>query len=88
LKAFATGPPVVAFDVLGGGGMALRRLLAAEPVGGIDDDLAAPAGDGCQRTQLKAANRTHLERVRELFLDRLSDAQLQQLADIWDALEP
>src|SRR3954468_9652927 len=31
--------------------MALRRVLAAEPVGGIDDDLAAPAGDACQRVR-------------------------------------
>ena len=40
------------------------------------------------RARLKAANRTHLQRVRELFLDRLSDEQLQHLADIWAALDP
>jgi DNA-binding MarR family transcriptional regulator len=40
------------------------------------------------RTRLKAANRTHLHGVRELFLDRLSDAQLQQLAEIWNAVDP
>ena len=36
------------------------------------DVVLTPAG----RTRLKAANRAHLERARELFLDRLSDAQL------------
>lgn len=39
------------------------------------------------RARLKSANRTHLERVRELFLDRLSDVQLRQLAGVWDAVE-
>ena len=37
--------------------------------------------------RLKRANRTHLERARELFLDRLSDTQLEQLAGIWDAVD-
>lgn len=46
------------------------------------DVVLTPTG----RARLKAANRAHLERARELFLDRLSDAQLQQLAEIWDAL--
>jgi DNA-binding MarR family transcriptional regulator len=40
------------------------------------------------RARLKAANRTHLRQVRELFLDRLSDDQLLQLADIWASLDP
>jgi DNA-binding MarR family transcriptional regulator len=48
------------------------------------DIVLTPTG----RTRLKAANRTHLQRVRELFLDRLSDDQLQQLAEIWDAVDP
>jgi DNA-binding MarR family transcriptional regulator len=48
------------------------------------DVVLTPAG----RTRLRAANRTHLRRVRELFLDRLSDAQLEQLAEIWGALDP
>jgi DNA-binding MarR family transcriptional regulator len=48
------------------------------------DVVLTPAG----RARLKAANRTHLERVRDLFLQRLSDEQLEQLADIWDALDP
>lgn len=37
---------------------------------------------------LRAANRSHLARVRELFLDRLSDEQLEQLRAIWDAIDP
>jgi DNA-binding MarR family transcriptional regulator len=40
------------------------------------------------RTTLRAANRTHLARVRELFLDRLADEQLVQLRAIWDAVDP
>lgn len=48
------------------------------------DVVLTPAG----RARLKAANRTHLERVRGLFLHRLSDEQLEQLAEIWDALDP
>jgi DNA-binding MarR family transcriptional regulator len=43
-----------------------------------------PAG----RDALRAATRTHFARVRELFLDRLSDAQLRQLREIWDAVDP
>ena len=39
-------------------------------------------------TRLKKANRTHLDHVRELFLDRLSDHELRRLANIWDAIEP
>lgn len=46
------------------------------------DIVLTPAG----RSRLKAANRTHLKLVRELFLDRLSDSQLQQLTDIWAAV--
>ena len=38
------------------------------------------------RSRLKSANRTHLRRVRELFLDRLTDAQLRQLSEIWEAV--
>lgn len=40
------------------------------------------------RTVLRSANQAHLARVRELFLDRLSDEQLQQLRAIWDAVDP
>jgi DNA-binding MarR family transcriptional regulator len=40
------------------------------------------------RRRLRAANVTHLERVRERFLDRLSDEQLEQLAGVWAAIEP
>lgn len=48
------------------------------------DVVLTPIG----RTRLKAANRTHLQRIREQFLDRLSDTQLQQLAQIWNAIDP
>ncbi len=40
------------------------------------------------RTRLRKANRAHLERVRALFLDRLSDTQLRQLAAAWSAVDP
>lgn len=40
------------------------------------------------RKRLRAANEAHLERVRELFLDRLSDEQLAALGDIWTTLDP
>ncbi|RKQ92142.1 MarR family transcriptional regulator [Solirubrobacter pauli] len=40
------------------------------------------------QTVLRSANRAHLARVRELFLDRLSAEQLQQLRAIWDAVDP
>lgn len=42
------------------------------------------------RTQLRAANRTHLAGVRERVLDKLTDEQLGQLADICSTirLEP
>ena len=40
------------------------------------------------REVLRSANRAHLARVRELFLDRLSTEQLRQLRAIWDAVDP
>ena len=48
------------------------------------DAVLTPEG----RKRLKSANEAHLARVRELFLDRLSDAQLEQLVDIWSAVGP
>ena len=39
------------------------------------------------RTRLRAANRTHLSGVRKLLLDRLTDDQLAQLADIWASID-
>ena len=48
------------------------------------DAVLTPTG----RARLKAANRTHLQQVRELFLDRLSDVQLRQLTEIWNAVGP
>ena len=55
-----------------------------------DDDarsyevVLTPAG----RSRLRTANRSHLQRVRELFLDQLTDDQLQQLSEIWEAVRP
>ena len=40
------------------------------------------------RSRLTVANQRHLTRVRELFLDRLSDLQLRQLAGIWNTIDP
>lgn len=40
------------------------------------------------RGALKEAQATHLAGVRERFLDRLSDEQFHQLADIWAQIEP
>lgn len=37
-------------------------------------------------TTFKRAHRTHLDNVRALFLDRLRDEQLDQLADAWAAI--
>jgi DNA-binding MarR family transcriptional regulator len=48
------------------------------------DAVLTPEG----RTRLRAANETHLARVRELFLDRLSDEQLAQLVAIWGTIGP
>lgn len=46
--------------------------------------VLTPAG----RTRLRAANRSHLQRARELFLDQLSDGQLHQLVEVWNAVDP
>lgn len=48
------------------------------------DAVLTPEG----RKRLRAANQTHLGRVRALFLNRLSEAQLGQLGDIWDTVDP
>jgi DNA-binding MarR family transcriptional regulator len=40
------------------------------------------------RKVLRSANQAHLARLRELFLDRLSTEQLQQLRAIWDTIDP
>jgi DNA-binding MarR family transcriptional regulator len=37
---------------------------------------------------VKAATVAHIRCVRELFLDRLSEAQIMQLIDIWDTIDP
>ncbi|MDA0169626.1 MarR family transcriptional regulator [Solirubrobacter taibaiensis] len=38
-------------------------------------------------TKLEEARRTHLEGVREIFLQRLSDADQRALADIWSRFD-
>jgi DNA-binding MarR family transcriptional regulator len=48
------------------------------------DTVLTPAG----RTRLRAANESHLQQVRDLFLDRLSDDELKQLAAVWRRVEP
>lgn len=40
------------------------------------------------RKLAKAATQAHLRRVRELFIDRLSEAQITQLIAIWTAVDP
>lgn len=52
--------------------------------GRSSDAVLTPEG----RKRLRAANQTHLKRVRELFLDRVSDAQLRQLTDVWNTIGP
>jgi len=40
------------------------------------------------RKRYREAHRGHIQGVRELFLDRLTDAQLKQLRDVWVAVDP
>jgi DNA-binding MarR family transcriptional regulator len=37
---------------------------------------------------VQAATVAHIKCVRELFIDRLSEAQIMQLIDIWDTVDP
>jgi DNA-binding MarR family transcriptional regulator len=65
----------------------LQRDGLVERERGADDGRSVEAvltPEG--RKVLRAANEAHLKRVRELFLDRLSDAQLSQLGDIWSTV--
>jgi DNA-binding MarR family transcriptional regulator len=48
------------------------------------DAVLSPQG----RKLAKAATRVHLRRVRELFIDCLSEAQVTQLIAIWAAVDP
>ena len=48
------------------------------------DAVLSPQG----RKLAKAATQAHLRRVRELFIDRLSEAQITQLIAIWTAVDP
>lgn len=48
------------------------------------DIVLTPTG----RSRLKAANRTHLQRVRQMFLDRLTEQQLLQLIALWNTVDP
>lgn len=40
------------------------------------------------RKRYREAHRGHIQGVRELFLDRLTDAQLEQLREVWVAVDP
>lgn len=40
------------------------------------------------RKRYREAHRGHVQGVRELFLDRLTDAQLEQLREVWVAVDP
>jgi DNA-binding MarR family transcriptional regulator len=55
-----------------------------------DDDarglLAAITARG--RAAFDAARRTHLAGVRELFLERLSEAEMRRLAAVWERVLP
>jgi DNA-binding MarR family transcriptional regulator len=55
-----------------------------EPDGRVVHATLTPQG----RTVVRSANRAHIARIRELFLDRLSPEQLRQLRAIWDAVDP
>ena len=48
------------------------------------DVVLSPQG----RKRLKEANAAHLQRIRELFIDHLSDSQIAQLIAIWNAVDP
>jgi len=48
------------------------------------DVVLSPQG----RKLLRVANNAHLRRIRELFIDRLSDDQVTQLVAIWNAVDP
>lgn len=48
------------------------------------DAVLTPEG----RKRLRDANEAHLKRVRELFLNRLSDTQLKQLGSVWRKIDP
>jgi DNA-binding MarR family transcriptional regulator len=61
----------------------LTRESCAHDARGAFAKLSA---DG--RRRLEAARRTHLAGVRSLFLDHLSDAELDRLGDTWEAVLP
>jgi DNA-binding MarR family transcriptional regulator len=61
----------------------IRRQPSATDGRGFDAVLT-PRG----QTLFRKAQRTHLDGVRRRFLDVLDDEQLQQLADIWAAIDP
>jgi DNA-binding MarR family transcriptional regulator len=61
----------------------IRRERTADDARGAE---AVLTGEGL--AVYRRAQRTHHDNVRALFLDRLSDAQLAQLADAWTAVDP
>ena len=48
------------------------------------DTVLSPQG----RKLLKAANKAHLDRIRELFITHLSETQITHLIDVWNAVDP
>jgi DNA-binding MarR family transcriptional regulator len=72
----------------------LTRLVGdLERRGYVQRERTAEDGRGAEavltaegRKTLRAAHRRHLDNVRELFLDDLSDRQLRELAAVWRRL--
>jgi DNA-binding MarR family transcriptional regulator len=68
-------------------GLERRGLVRREP--SPEDGRGAEAVMTAEGQSLfRAAQRTHLDGVRERFLHRLSDEQLAHLANAWAAIEP
>jgi DNA-binding MarR family transcriptional regulator len=63
-------------------GLVVRERRAGD--GRVVHATLTPQG----RRVLRSANKAHLARIRELFLDRLTTEQLRQLRAIWDAVDP
>ena len=69
-------------DVLEKQGL-VERLRSEEDGRGLYAKLT-PAG----RKRFRAAHKIHVQGIRARFLEKLSDPQLQNLADAWRAISP
>lgn len=69
-------------DVLEKQGL-VERLRSEEDGRGLYAKLT-PAG----RQKFRAAHKVHVQGIRARFLEKLSDPQLQSLADAWRAVSP